>query len=75
MTSDPIPAHIRDELDQTPAWWDREFNALVKKQIPRDWASHQGHELADPITFYASGYEIERYCLDCGVTVERPPDG
>ena len=73
--SDQIPPSIRAELDQTPAWWDRQYTALVKKQIPRDWDYHQRHDLDEPITFYASGYEMRRYCLDCGVSIERPPDG
>lgn len=74
MTAE-IPASIRAELDQTPAWWDRQYDALVKKQIPRDWSYHQDHELEEPITFYQNEYITERYCLDCGVSIERPPDG
>lgn len=73
--TDPIPAHLRAELDQTPEWWDRQYDALVKKRIPRDFDYHRYHDLDEPITFYASGYEMKRYCLDCGVTIERPPDG
>lgn len=72
---DTVAAPLLAELDQTPEWWDAQYRALVKKQIPRDWASHLGHELDEPITFYASGYEMQRYCVDCGVTVDRPPDG
>ena len=67
--SDPIPALIRAELDQTPAWWDREYDRLVKKQIPRDPEYHRGHDVEEPIAFYASGYEIQPRCLDCGVTI------
>lgn len=25
----PIPSHIREELDQTPAWWDKQFHNLL----------------------------------------------
>lgn len=75
MTADSITPSIRAELDQTPAWWDGQYDALVKKRIPRDFDYHRDHELDEPITFYASGYEMQRRCLDCGVTIERPPDG
>lgn len=70
-----IPAHIRAELDVTPEWWDQQYDALVKSRIPRAWAYHQDHDLDEPITFYAAGYEMQRRCLDCGVAIERPPDG
>lgn len=72
---DPIPAHIRAELDQTPAWWDRQYRALVAKHIPRDYASHDGHDIEEPIQFWGGGNASEPYCIDCGVTIERPPDG
>ncbi len=65
---------IRAELDQSPEWWDRQFRALIQKQIRRDAASHEGHELEEPITFW-SGHEIGARCLDCGVMTDRPPDG
>ncbi len=70
-----ISANVRAELDLTPAWWDRQYDALVRKQIPRDWASHRDHELDEPITFYANGNDMPRYCLTCRVMIERPPDG
>lgn len=73
--SDPIPAAIRAELDQTPAWWDREYDRLVKKQIPRDAAYHAGHDQDEPITFWGGGYSAGRWCITCGVSIERPPDG
>jgi len=70
---EPIPAHIRAELDQTPAWWDREFDRLVKKQIPRGIEYHQDHDL-DRVENW-SGRVLVEWCLECGVTVDRPPDG
>ena len=40
-----IPPSIRGELDQTPEWWNAQYKALVRKQIPRDLASHEGHNI------------------------------
>ena len=72
--STPVRDAIRAELDQTPEWWDQQYRALVEKQIPRDADSHRGHDIEEPITFW-SGDQIGPRCLDCGVTIERPPDG
>lgn len=69
-TPSALTGPMHDEVYQTPAWWDREFDALVKKHIPRDWTYHQDHDLEEPITFYASGYEMQRWCLDCGVSID-----
>lgn len=73
--AEPISASIRAELDQTPAWWDRQYRELVAKQIPRDSGSHDGHDIEEPVQFWSGGYAAAPYCLDCGVTIERPPDG
>lgn len=73
--SDPIPGSIRAELDQTPEWWDREYQTLVKKQIPRDPAFHADHDLDDGIEFYAGGYTIAPWCSTCGVRLGRSRDG
>lgn len=67
---DPIPADVRAELDQTPEWWDRQYEALVKKQIPRDAAYHRDHEIEEPITFWGGGYAAGSYCIDCGVRID-----
>lgn len=38
----PIPAAVRAELDQTPAWWDEQFHALLCEtsapRIDQSWA-------------------------------------
>lgn len=73
--SDPIPAHIRAELDQTPGWWEQQYQALLKARIPRDAASHEDHDIEEPIEFWSGGYAAPPYCVDCGVSIERPPDG
>ena len=66
-----ISPAVRAEMEQTPEWWDGQYRALVRKQIPRDAASHEGHRIIDIRT-----YATERHaCADCGVTIERPPDG
>jgi hypothetical protein len=70
-----ITPEIRAELEQTPEWWDRQYQALVKKHIPRDAASHAGHDIEEPIQFYSGGSASKPYCLDCRVTLDRPPDG
>lgn len=68
-----IPPSIKAELDQTPEWWQGEFDALVRKQIPRDYAYHADHyvEYVDVRT-YADRYALQYiFCNDCGVSVER----
>lgn len=70
VTPSALTGPMYDEVYQTAAWWDRQFDALVKKHIPRDWAYHQDHDLEEPITFYAAGYELQRRCLDCGVIID-----
>ncbi|MEU4016194.1 hypothetical protein AB0E56_13125 [Microbacterium sp. NPDC028030] len=73
--SDSIPAHIRAELDVTPAWWDQQYHALVTKHIPRDLDYHADHDLDDGIQFYASSYSIAPWCITCGIRLGRTPDG
>lgn len=65
-----VAPSIRSELDQDPAWWDREFRALEKKQIPRDAASHAGHDIEEPIQFWSGGCAAKPWCLDCGVGID-----
>ncbi|GGH34128.1 hypothetical protein [Microbacterium album] len=65
---DPVPAPIRAELDQTPEWWDRQYRELVRERIPRDAASHEGHDL-DEISTY-DGTTLRRWCVDCGVSID-----
>lgn len=73
--SDPIPADIRAELEQTPAWWQRQYDALVRKQIPRDAASHEGHDIAEPLRSWAGAVVAMSRCIRCGVTLDEVPDG
>lgn len=69
--TEPIPASIKAELDQTPQWWQAEFDALVRKRIPRDYEYHAGHDLDEVnVMTYASQYVLNYYyCNDCGVSV------
>ncbi len=70
-----ISASIRAELDQTPEWWDRQFTALVRKQIPSDAAFHAGHDVVGPVRSMGGTIVVGERCVGCGVTIERPPDG
>jgi len=75
MTADSIPPSIRAELDVTPAWWDEQFRALVRKQIPRDAASHAGHDVdRDEYMLRSSNgemiyYATRSWCATCGVEI------
>lgn len=59
---------VRAELDQTPAWWDAQFRALERKQIPRAASYHEGHELDEPRTY--ADINVRTYCIDCGVGID-----
>ena len=65
--SAPVRDAIRAELDQSPEWWDRQFRALVRKQIPRDAASHEGHSIAEAHAY--GGAVLIRTCVDCNVAI------
>lgn len=60
---------LRAELDQTPQWWQREFDALVRARIPRDAASHMGHNIGEARAFDDVGEASYRWCNDCGVQI------
>lgn len=63
--ADPIPADIRDELDQTPAWWDRQYRALLAEtftEVPFDPAEHEGHDLLEERTFTSPP---RLFCTEC----------
>ncbi|WP_350351896.1 hypothetical protein ABS642_00855 [Microbacterium sp. A8/3-1] len=68
-----IAPGIRAELDQTPEWWDRQYRALERKQIPRDAASHDGHRI-EGIRTYAST-TTRRVCTDCQVELDPYQEG
>lgn len=64
--SEPIPQPIRDELDQAPAWWDRQYRALVNatfKHEPFNPADHDGHDLVEHRTL--TGGIVRVYCTAC----------
>lgn len=64
---------IRAEFDQTPEWWDQQYRALERKQIPRDPAYHEGHNLIEICTL-TSGI-VRRECADCGVSIDPYTQG
>ncbi len=64
---------IRGEIDQTPEWWDRQYQALIRKRIPRDAASHEGHDIAEMRTY--TNALIYRTCVDCNVGIDPYEEG
>lgn len=38
---------LRAELEQSPEWWDSEFDALVRATTPRDAEYHRGHRVQE----------------------------
>lgn len=62
-----IPRTIQAELEQTPEWWDHQYQHLIRKHIPRDEASHATHNLIESSTYAGITY---RACSDCGVTLD-----
>ncbi len=65
---DQIPASIRSELDMTPEWWDRQYRALIRKNIPRDHAFHADHNVHTWQTYGSSRVKAE--CIDCRVALD-----
>ena len=68
-----IPTEVRDELDGSMRWWDRQFAALhasafVAKPFVED--EHLGHSWIEERYF---GGRVERHCTDCP-TVWVPRD-
>lgn len=70
-----IPPALRAELDQTPEWWDRAFQALVRATTPRDAEYHRDHDVHDIADYTYNGYRFRTHCLDCGIDIEttQPP--
>lgn len=64
---------LRAELDQTPAWWDREFARLSRKSLPRDTASHAGHSLEETFTYGST--TVRRICTTCGIELAPRQEG
>lgn len=65
-----IPPALRAELDQTPEWWDRAFQALVRATTPRDAEYHRDHDVHDIVDYTYNGYRFSTHCLDCGIDIE-----
>jgi hypothetical protein len=67
-----VQASVRAELNQTPAWWDAQYGALVRKCFPPkpfDPAEHEGHEIEELRTF---GGTVIAFCAECPLpTVAR----
>lgn len=57
---------IRDELDQTPAWWDRQYSGLVARTFytaPFDPAAHEGHDVVEVRNW--TGAVVVHLCGQC----------
>lgn len=73
-TAPTLSPALRAELDQTPEWWDRQFEALLRERIPRDAAYHEGHTIQEATTYDTLGYDARAWCTDCGVPINREDD-
>lgn len=62
-----ISSEVRAELDQSPAWWDREYRALVRKTHPRKPFAPEDHEGHDLVMFGTYGSTtVTTVCTQCG---------
>lgn len=73
---DPIPRELREELDQTPGWWDREFERLGaeaemgKKKIQVKMITVRKSIDVTPGMLYHSPGRVEvDVCVTCGAVV------
>ena len=60
-----IPPEVRGELDQTPAWWDRQYRALVDaafEAVPFNPDEHDGHNI---ITISSYAGPVRVMCAEC----------
>lgn len=65
-----IPQEVRDELDQTAAWWNREYakaHDAAFQRAPFNPARHEGHNVIEEHYF---GGRIETYCTTCPTEYE-----
>lgn len=49
-----IPPAVRAELDQTPAWWEQQYTALIAATFtaaPFDPTEHDGHDVIERRTY------------------------
>jgi hypothetical protein len=57
---------VRQELDQSPEWWDREYRALMRQVFPPkpfDPAEHEGHCIVEDRTL--GGVVLFQACTEC----------
>ena len=70
-----LPAGIRAELDQTPAWWQAQFDTLVRNLLPRHPAAPAGHDIDEPIRSWNGSVLAREWCTTCHVPIGWPLDG
>lgn len=74
-TAKPIPKDIREEIDQAPAWWDREFHKELARLQPKVEVDTGEDVFYEELTFMNGGsrvYEVPKpyeymgcTCGDC----------
>lgn len=67
-----IPPEVRDELEQSFEWWDREYRRLFGEafeEVPFDPAQHRDCDTYEVLTF--TGTAVLTGCADCP-TAYRP---
>lgn len=68
-----IPPEVRDELDQTPQWWNREYRKLLSETYVNAPFAPEEHEGHDIITVDTYGGRRTQFCAQCP-TVLVPRD-
>jgi hypothetical protein len=74
MTRNKISREVREEIDQTPGWWDKQFHKLLVA-TNTDYTEYGEIEYAEEITFahgstlYPTRWPAREYlgctCRDC----------
>ncbi len=59
-----IPPEVRDELDQTPQWWEREYRKLLSETYVNAPEEHEGHEVIRMDTYGGRRREVCTQCPD-----------
>lgn len=70
-----IPDAMRDELDQTPAWWSRQYRNLLARTfrpVSFDPSTHEGH---DVIEDHLLNGTVITMCAQCPQEYEPIPKG
>ena len=60
-----ITEEMREELDQSMRWWDREYHRLVKAaftEAPFNPDEHVGHRLIEVVKYTGGG---RTFCAEC----------